>query len=308
MFSSITQAIKSPQEEPIIVKYPELGARLDDWDNASQRGISRFRRRQLWWQAIAEFVTKTLVITELEVRKLRHDATDLIVRAVQPVLWLLIFGQVFTRIRGIPTNGLPYLDFMAAGILAQSVLFVAIFSGGMSLIWERDLGLVHKFLVSPTPRSAIVLGKGIASGIRCLSQVVVVYLLSFVLGVQLNFNVIPMLGVLLIVLLGAACFSIFSIIIACVIKSREGFNGMGQLMTMPLFFASNAIYPIEIMPGWLQVISHINPLTYEVDALRGVMLLHGTSIYGYGFDAAILLAVLVTLTSIGGRLYRQVGM
>ena len=286
------------------MKHLEIDARLNDWDSLS--GSRRLRRRTPW-QAIAEFINKTLVITELEVRKLRHDPTDLIVRAVQPVLWLLIFGQVFTRIRGIPTNGLPYLDFMAAGILAQSVLFVSIFSGGMSLIWERDLGLAQKFLVSPTPRASIVLGKGIASGVRCLSQVFVVYILSFVLGVQLNFSAIAMLGVLLIVFLGAACFSIFSIIVACVVKSREGFNGMGQLMTMPLFFASNAIYPIEIMPSWLQVISHVNPLTYEVDALRGVMLLNGTSLYGYWFDAAILLLVLIALTFIGGRLYRKVG-
>lgn len=288
------------------MKHLEIGGRLNGWDNLAQ-GSRRLKKRNLW-QAIAEFINKTLIITELEVRKLRHDPTDLIVRAVQPVLWLLIFGQVFTRIRGIPTNGLPYLDFMAAGILAQSVLFVSIFSGGMSLIWERDLGLAHKFLVSPTPRAAIVLGKGVASGVRCLSQVLVVYFLSFVLGVQLNFSAIAMLGVLLIVMLGAACFSIFSIIVACLVKSREGFNGMGQLMTMPLFFASNAIYPIEIMPPWLQFVSHINPLTYEVDALRGVMLLNGTSIYGYDFDTVVLVLVLIALTFIGGRLYRQIGM
>ncbi len=288
------------------MKHLEIDARLNGWDNLDQ-GVRRIKKRSPW-QAIAEFINKTLIITELEVRKLRHDPTDLIVRAVQPVLWLLIFGQVFTRIRGIPTNGLPYLDFMAAGILAQSVLFVSIFSGGMSLIWERDLGLAHKFLVSPTPRAAIVLGKGVASGVRCLSQVLVVYFLSFVLGVQLNFSAIAMLGVLLMVMLGAACFSIFSIIVACLVKSREGFNGMGQLMTMPLFFASNAIYPIEIMPSWLQFVSHINPLTYQVDALRGVMLLNGTSIYGYGFDTAVLVLVLICLTFIGGRLYRQIGM
>ena len=288
------------------MKHLEIDGRLNGWDNLSQ-GARRIKKRSPW-QAIAEFINKTLIITELEVRKLRHDPTDLIVRAVQPVLWLLIFGQVFTRIRGIPTNGLPYLDFMAAGILAQSVLFVSIFSGGMSLIWERDLGLAHKFLVSPTPRAAIVLGKGIASGVRCLSQAFVVYILSLVLGVQLNFSAIAMLGVLLIVMLGAACFSIFSIIVACLVKSREGFNGMGQLMTMPLFFASNAIYPIEIMPPWLQFVSRINPLTYQVDALRSVMLLNGTSIYGYGFDTAVLVLVLIVLTFIGGRLYRQIGM
>nr|WP_199295874.1 ABC transporter permease [Trichocoleus sp. FACHB-591] len=260
------------------------------------------------WGAIAELINKTLVITELEVRKLRHDPSDLFLRAVQPTLWLLIFGQVFTRIRGIPTGDLPYLDFMAAGILAQSVLFVSIFSGGMSIIWEKDLGIVHKFLVSPTPREAMVLGKALASGIRSLSQVAIVYLLSLLLGVKLNPSPVAIAGVVLIVLLGAACFSLFSIIVACLVKSRERFNGMGQLMTMPLFFASNAIYPITLMPQWLQVLSHLNPLTYEVDALRGTMLANGSSTYGFGLDCAILLLVVTIFTIIGGRLYPQVGM
>jgi ABC-2 type transport system permease protein len=285
------------------VKLQELDAPLNGWDKPrSQHPLVQ------GWGAIAELISKTLVITELEVRKLRHDPSDLFLRAVQPTLWLLIFGQVFTRIRGIPTGDLPYLDFMAAGILAQSVLFVSIFSGGMSIIWEKDLGIVHKFLVSPTPRAAMVLGKAVSSGIRSLSQVAIVYLLSLLLGVKLNPSPVAIAGVVLIVLLGAACFSLFSLIIACLVKSRERFNGMGQLMTMPLFFASNAIYPIALMPQWLQVLSHLNPLTYEVDALRGTMLAHGTSLYGYGLDCAILLLVVTIFTIIGGRLYPQVGM
>jgi ABC-2 type transport system permease protein len=284
------------------VKLQELDAPLSGWDERRSPLLVRV------WKAIAELISKTLVITELEVRKLRHDPSDLFLRAVQPTLWLLIFGQVFTRIRGIPTGDLPYLDFMAAGILAQSVLFVSIFSGGMSIIWEKDLGIVHKFLVSPTPRAAMVLGKAVSSGIRSLSQVAIVYLLSLLLGVKLNPSPVAIAGVVLIVLLGAACFSLFSLIIACLVKSRERFNGMGQLMTMPLFFASNAIYPIALMPQWLQVLSHLNPLTYEVDALRGTMLAHGTSLYGYGLDCAILLLVVTIFTIIGGRLYPQVGM
>ena len=102
---------------------------------------------------IARFFDKTLVIAELEVRKLRHDPTELITRAVQPALWLLVFGEVFTRVRAIPTGNIPYIDFMSPGILAQSVLFISIFYG-IAIIWERDLGIVHKFLVSPTPRAA----------------------------------------------------------------------------------------------------------------------------------------------------------
>lgn len=283
------------------MKPQEFGGLLNGWDEHQSHRLGGLA-------AIAELFTKTLVITELEVRKLRHDPSDLLLRAVQPTLWLLIFGQVFTRIRGIPTGDLPYLDFMAAGILAQSVLFVSIFSGGMSIIWEKDLGIVHKFLVSPTPREAMVLGKALASGIRSLSQVLIVYLLSLLLGVKLNLNPLAIAGVVLIVLLGAACFSLFSLIIACLVKSRERFNGMGQLMTMPLFFASNAIYPIALMPNWLQLISHLNPLTYEVDALRGVMLLNGSSAYGFGLDCAILLLVVTIFTIIGGRVYPQVGM
>ncbi len=258
--------------------------------------------------AIIELINKTFVIAEFEVRKLRHDATDLVVRSVQPALWLLIFGQVFTRTRAIPTGNLPYLDFISAGILAQSVLFVAIFMGGMALIWERDLGVVHKFLASPTPRVAMVLGKALACGVRCISQVFIVYGLAFLLGVKLNLSAIAFLQVLLIVMLAAACFCTFSLIIGCLVKTRERMTGIGQLITMPLFFASNAIYPIDLMPGWLKLISHINPLTYEVDALRGKMLANGISLYGFSFDSAILLLALIGLTFICGKLYPRVGM
>ncbi|MGM3307788.1 ABC transporter permease [Anabaena sp. WFMT] len=256
---------------------------------------TRYQRPKGIFFGIKELFTKTLVITELEVRKLRHDPSDLVIRAVQPALWLLIFGQVFTRTRAIPTGNLPYLDFMTPGILAQSALFVAIFSGGMTLIWERDLGIVQKFLVAPIPRAAIVMGKAFAAGIRCFSQVVLIYLLAF-------------LQVVLIVFLGAGCFCTFSLIIGCLVKSRERFTGIGQLITMPLFFASNAIYPISLMPAWLQILSSINPLTYEVDALRGAMLANGSSIYGFGLDCTILLLTLIGLTYICGRLYPRVAM
>ncbi len=280
---------------------PEPDVQLRGWVEQPQG------RRNLT-SAIQELITKSLIIAELEVRKLRHDPTDLIVRSVQPSLWLLIFGQVFARIREIPTGNLAYLEFMSAGILAQSVLNVAIFTGGMTLIWERDLGIVHKFLASPTPRIAIVLGKSLACGVRCLSQAVVIYVLAFLLGVQLNFHPLAMLGVLLLVFLGAACFCTFSLIIGCLAKTRERMTGIGQMLTMPLFFASNAIYPVSMMPNWLKFLSHINPLTYQVDALRGTMLLHGSSVYGFGLDCTILLVTLTVLTLICGKLYPRVAM
>lgn len=252
--------------------------------------------------ACSAYLRKTFVIVELELRKLRHDPSELLSRAVQPALWLLVFGQVFGRMRGL---GESYQDFIAPGILAQSVLFIAIFYG-ITIIWERDLGVVHKFLVSPTPRSALVLGKALSAGLRALSQVVIIYTLALIVGVHLDWNPLSILGVLLVTITGAAIFSTFSLIIACLVKTRERFMGIGQLMTMPMFFASNAIYPIELMPPWLKVVAHINPLTYQVDALRGLMLAGGSFKMGLGLDAAVMLFAAVLLIMIGSRLYPTV--
>ena len=106
----------------------------------------------------------------VELQKLSHDRTELFTRAVQPMLWLVIFGETFNRLHAIPTGGVPYLDFLAPGIIAQSGLFVAIFYG-IQIIWERDAGMLTKLLVTPTPRSALILGKSFAAGIRAIAQV-----------------------------------------------------------------------------------------------------------------------------------------
>lgn len=256
-------------------------------------------------RSVYRFFDKTVSIGEMEVRKLRHDPTELITRAVQPALWLLVFGEVFTKIRVIPTGNLSYIAFMAPGILAQSVLFISIFYG-IAVIWERDLGIIHKFLVSPTPREALVLGKALSAGVRALSQLVIIYVLTVIVGVSINWNPLNLALVTFAVVLGSALFSTFSLIIACLVKTRERFMGIGQVLTMPLFFASNAIYPISMMPNWLQVISQINPLTYEVDALRSLMIVGGTSNYGVGVDLLVLFVSMIVLVLIGSKLYPKV--
>ncbi|HVW04380.1 MAG TPA: ABC transporter permease [Vicinamibacterales bacterium] len=255
--------------------------------------------------AIAGFVYKSYVIAELEVRRLRHDPTELLTRAAQPALWLLIFGEVFTRVRAIPTGGVPYLDFMAPGILAQSVLFVAIFSG-LALIWERDLGVVHKLFVSPTPRAALVVGKAIAAGVRSFSQVLIIYTIAVLLGVQMRWTPLALVGVVATVLIGAAGFATLSLIIASLVRTRERFMGIGQLITMPLFFASNAIYPLAIMPPWLHVVARVNPLSYEVDALRALMIPSGTSTFGLATDFAVLIVSTIVLVAIAAETYPRV--
>ena len=266
--------------------------------------LNGWARRYPTQFGIGAFVSKTLVAAELEVRKLRHDPIQLFTRAVQPVLWLTIFGQVFTQVRGIPTGNLSYIDFMTPGILAQSVLFMSIFTG-LLVIWEKDLGILHKLMVSPAPRSALVLGKTIGAGVRCLSQLLIVYIVAIFLRVNLDWNPLAVLGVAIAVMLGAILFSALSLSVACWAQTHERVMGVGQLMMMPLFFASNAIYPISIMPPWLQVLSRLNPLTYLVDALRNLMLVGSIESYGLLTDFAVLIGVSVVLVALCGRLYPQ---
>jgi len=248
------------------------------------------------------FLLQMSAVAEADIRKLIHDPVELFTRMIQPGLWLVVFGPVFSRTRAIPTGGLRYLDFITPGILAQSVLFGAIFYG-ISLIWERDLGILQKFLVSPAPRTALVGGRAISSTIRSLAQTIFVYVVALLLGVNLRFQWLAIGGVLLAVMLGSAIFSTFSLIAACIVKSRERFMGIGQVLTMPLFFASNAIYPLSMMPSWLHALAVVNPLSYQVDLLRALMVNGGQSVFGIGWDFGAQILIFAGLIAIATRLY-----
>lgn len=250
-------------------------------------------------------VEQVFAIVEADVRKLRHDPYELFTRMIQPAIWLLIFGQAMANAKAIPTGSLSYLDYIAPGILAQSILFIAIFFG-IALIWERDMGILHKILASPVPRSLLVIGRAIAAGIRGISQIFIIYFLSFLLDIHLRWDFFAFIGVIATVLLGGAIFSTFSLIIASIVKKRERFMGIGQVLTMPLFFASNALYPIAMMPKWLQVVSILNPLTYQVDALRSFMITNEATSYGLLIDFSVGLFTFALLVAIATRLYPKI--
>jgi ABC-2 type transport system permease protein len=264
----------------------QLAVPLADWGDSVQVGLPR-----LLFSRVG-----TMCLVELQ--KLRHDRTELMTRAIQPALWLLVFGETFTRLRAIPTGNVPYLDYLAPGILAQSALFIAIFYG-IQIIWERDAGVLTKLLVTPTPRVALVAGKAFAAAVRALVQALVVLMLAALLGVGLTANPLKLLAMAVAVILGSTFFCCLSITIAGLVLTRDRLMGIGQAITMPLFFGSSALYPVNLMPGWLKVVNHVNPLGYEVDALRGLLIGVPAQL---GLDFGVLILASVVMISIASTL------
>ena len=207
----------------------------------------------------------------VELQKLSHDRSELVTRMVQPALWLLIFGQTFSRLHVIDTDGVPYLAFLAPGIIAQSALFISIFYG-IQIVWDRDAGILAKLMVTPAPASALITGKAFAAGVRSVAQVVGVMVIAYLMGIHLTANPIRILAAMAVVVLGSAFFACLSMTLAGLVRNRDRLMGIGQAITMPLFFASNALYPVDVMPSWLRWLSAVNPLSYEVNALRALLI------------------------------------
>jgi ABC-2 type transport system permease protein len=252
---------------------------------------------------IIQTITKSYVMAKMEVVKLLHDPTELVTRAVQPILWLGIFGEALSKVRAIPTGSYTYLQFITPGILTQSVVFVAIFYG-LSVIWERDTGILQKILVTPTPRLALVWGKMISAGARGLAQAVIVFVFAAILRIHLNLTLPSIPVIILIIMLGASFFTGLSMIAASIVKTRERFMGIGQVITLPLFFASNAIYPIGIMPQWLQLVAKVNPLSYMVDGLRALIVSGNLS--SLPFDILVLVIATSLISLLSAYMYPKV--
>jgi len=241
---------------------------------------------------MGRLLTDVVTITDFELRKVWHDPTQILIRAVQPILWLLVFGQVLAQTRILPTGNYTYLQFLTPGVLAQSVMFVAIFYG-ITVVWERDLGLLNKLLSTPTPRSAIVMGKAFAAGARGIVQAVAIFILALIIRVDISLNPWHLLLVLIIVVFLGAFFASLSIFIASLVRTRERVMGIGQAITMPLFFASNAIYPTSILPSWLKAIVVVNPLSYAIDAMRSLLVTNDLSKLPLDFLVIMTAAVLM---------------
>jgi ABC-2 type transport system permease protein len=176
------------------------------------------------------FLRNMSVMMELELRRLRHDRTELYTRAVQPVLWIAIFGTTMGAVRGIPTGDVPYTDFITPGVLIQSTTFVSIFYG-LTIVWERESGILKRLLVAPVGRFATVVGRSMAAGVRATVQCLVIIPVAMLIGVRFVPNPLFILLALAVIFLSAGGFAAISILIASFFKTRERFMGIGQAIT-----------------------------------------------------------------------------
>ncbi|WP_258358763.1 ABC transporter permease [Moorella sulfitireducens] len=225
----------------------------------------------------------------------------------QPLLYLLIVGQGISAamgFRGVPAAvPVNYVQFMYPGILAMSVLFTSIFSG-VSIIWDREFGFLKEVLVAPVPRWAIALGKALGGSTVALIQASIMLLLAPLIKVSLTpVTILKLLGILFLISLG---LTFLGIAIASRMSTMEGFQMFMNFLVMPMFFLSGAMFPMTNLPGWMNFLMKLDPLTYGVDALRRLIyagtdpralqyLVH----YSLGFDVAVVIALALLLGFLG---------
>ena len=257
------------------------------------------------WRRVRRTAAKLETFAWVELQKLRHDRTELLTRMVQPALWLLIFGTTFNRLHVMDTGPVSYLAFLAPGIIAQSALFISIFYG-IQIIWDRDAGILAKLMVAPAPASTLITGKAFAAGVRSVAQVVGVLALAYLMGIDMTYNPLRILAAMAVVMLGSAFFACLSMTLAGLVRNRDRLMGIGQAITMPLFFASNALYPVSIMPNWLHWLARVNPLSYEVDSLR-LLLVGMPSAHPWLDIGVLVVAAVIGIATASSLLRRLVG-
>lgn len=237
-------------------------------------------------------ILSVLAMIEMELRRLRHDPLETITRAVQPILWVTVFGVIMARIRAFPSVG-DYVTFITPGVILQSSTFIAL-AYGISLVFERDLGILKKLVTSPMPRSSIVIGRALAGGIRASTQYIIVLTSAMVVGAKIINNPINLLLGYTLLVYGCMGFTSLSMILAITMKTRERFMGVIGAITMPLFFASNALYPIDVMPYAIKYLAIINPLTYIVDILRKLLIYNSYEV----FNDIIIVSIFIVCTTV----------
>src|SRR5438445_6937708 len=202
-----------------------------------------------------------------------RDRSRIAASFATPVLYLLVFGTgLGSSLRGLGGfggAGIQYQQFIFPGIIGMSVLFTAIF-GAMSIVWDREFGFLKEVLVAPINRSAVAIGKALGSTTQAMIQGLILLVLAPFVGVKLSFltivELIPLAALL------AFGLSSFGVALASTMKSLQGFQVVMNFLMMPMFFLSGALFPLTNLPGWMTVLTRLDPASYGIDPIRRVVL------------------------------------
>jgi ABC-2 type transport system permease protein len=218
----------------------------------------------------------------------------------QPLLYLLGFGFGFGPVFRKAGQG-DYIQFLAPGMIGMTILFTSIFSG-IELIFDRQFGFLKEMLVAPVPRILIMLGRTIGGATVAMVQGTLVLAICVLAGFRPSISALP--AALLFMALMAILFTALGTAIASVLTDLQGFQMVMNFLVMPIFFLSGALFPLTNVPGPMKVLAAIDPLSYGVDGVRGV--LNGASHFGVGPDVAVLAVLSFLFLILGARLFSRI--
>jgi len=201
-----------------------------------------------------------------------RDRWRLVASLAQPLLFLIVFGSGLSSALGGAFGrgtGISYIQFMYPGIIGMSILFTAIF-GAMSIVWDREFGFLKEVLVAPIDRWAVAIGKALGGTTQAMIQGLILLVLAPFVGVKLSvLTVLELIPLAAVLAFGLASFGVA---IASMMKSLQGFQVVMNFLMMPMFFLSGALFPLTNLPGWMTVLTRIDPASYGIDPIRRVVL------------------------------------
>jgi ABC-2 type transport system permease protein len=211
------------------------------------------------------------IVFRRELIRFRSDRMRIVTALVQPLLFLFVLGSGLQQLSHAGTHGVDLKTFIYPGILCISVMFTAMFSAA-SIVWDREFGFLREMMVAPIRRSSIVIGKCLGgAAVASLQGVVLICLAG---AVHVPYDPLLLLGIFALQLLLAFSITAFGVMIAVRIKQIQAFMGVMQMVIMPMFFISGALFPVQGLPAWLGFLNRIDPLTYAVDPMRRLVFSH----------------------------------
>jgi ABC-2 type transport system permease protein len=211
------------------------------------------------------------IVWRRELIRFRSDRMRMITSLVQPLLFLFVLGSGLQGLARLGTHGVGLKTFIYPGVLCIAVMFTAMFSAA-SIVWDREFGFLREMMVAPVRRSSIVIGKCLGGASVACIQGVIVLCLAGLVGVP--YDPLLILGIFGLQLLLAFTITAFGVMVAVRIKQMQSFMGVMQMIVMPMFFISGALFPVAGLPAWLAVLNRIDPLTYAVDPMRRLVFDH----------------------------------